>query len=305
MNCSTNTDLGKRIDEYAHYFFTCGWNFDLARHELSKGANFNKTDSDEESERKRKDILYKPRIAKPKKLAWVSTWDPRAPDKSKIIRQNLHLLYRNQENRKIFPEGLLIAANRRRQNLGEFIKPTIPRRFVDHGPFLEPGSFPCNGANIAPNRTGACDLCKHVNHTKSFKSPWDGRVWNMRHNVNCESPNIVYLLICNCDNHSEYAWYIGSSVNIKTRWRNHKSDFLNKKTSKCRFAQHANEHHPEVERYQPLNFISIIFLESVKNETNLLARETWWQYNVGTQFFGLNKRKDTRAVSIQKRRVCL
>ena len=45
---------------------------------------------------------------------------------------------------------MLIAANRRRPNLGEFIKPTIPRRFVNHGPFLEPGSHPCEGARIEP-----------------------------------------------------------------------------------------------------------------------------------------------------------
>ena len=85
----------------------------------------------------------------------------RAPDKGKIIRNNIHLLYRNTENRTIFPEGMLIAANRRRPNLGEFTKPTIPRRFVNHGPFLESGSFPCEGAIIEPCKKGSCDLCKH------------------------------------------------------------------------------------------------------------------------------------------------
>ena len=112
---------------------------------MVKGANFNCNDNAEINKKKRNDILYRPRRKKPKKLAWVSTWDPRAPDKSKIIHKNMHLLYRNPENRKIFPDGLLIAANRRRPNLGEYIKPTIPRRFVEHGPNPEPGSFPCAG----------------------------------------------------------------------------------------------------------------------------------------------------------------
>jgi len=222
--------------------------------------------------------------------------------KSKIIHKNMHLLYRNPENRKIFPDGLLIAANRRRPNLGEYIKPTIPRRFVEHGPNPEPGSFPCAGANIAPCKTGACDLCKHVQITKEFTSPWDGRKWRIRNQLNCKTNNLIYLLICK--NHSDTGWYIGSTTDMKKRWANHKSDFLNKKTKKCRFAQHSNEPHPDVQKFQPLHFISIIFLEAVRSESLLLQRENWWQFNVGTQFFGLNKRNDTRTVSIQKSRFC-
>ena len=88
------------------------------------------------------------------------------------------------------------------------------------------------------------------------------------------------------------------------RWRNHRSDFLNKKSTKCKFAQHSVIPHPEVKKYQPLHFVSIILLESVKNEANLLTRESWWQNNIGTMFFGLNKRKDTRSVAMQKYRQC-
>ena len=305
MNCSRNKDLGSRIDEYANYFAACGWNRDQARHQLVKGANFNKNDDEDKNKQKRNNILYRPREKQDRKIAWVSTWDPRAPDKSKIIHDNIHILYRNPQNKKIFPKGQLIAANRRRQNLGEYIKPTVPRRFVEHGPHLEPGSFPCEGAKIDPCKKGACDLCKHVQTTKEFISPWDGRKWKIRNNVSCQSPNLIYLMICNCDDHSDYAWYIGSAVNMPKRWRNHRSDFLNKKISKCRFAQHSLEKHPTVKKFQPISFVKIIFLESVKSEPKLLERETWWQYNVGTIFFGLNKRKDTKSVAIQKSRINL
>jgi len=141
-------------------------------------------------------LITRPREKKSKKLAWVTTWDPQAPDKSKIIKENIHLLYRNPENKKIFPERFLIAANRRRKNLGEFIKPTIPRRFVPHGPYLEPGSFPCPGAEVAPCRKGACDLCKHVRTTRCILSPWDGRKWKIRQHLTCDSRNIIYLVFC-------------------------------------------------------------------------------------------------------------
>ena len=197
---------------------------------------------------------------------------------------------------------MLIAANRRRPNLGEYIKPTIPRRFVQHGPDLEAGSFPCNGADIDPCKKGACDLCKHVEITKEFKSPWDGRRWKIRKHLKCSTPNLIYLFICKCKNHEEDAWYIGSATDMRKRWRNHRSDFLNKRITKCGFAQHSSKPHPEVQKYQPLPFISVVFLEAVRKEENLLEREIWWQCNVGTIFFGLNKRKDTRSVAIQKAR---
>ena len=256
MNCSTNKDLGLRIEEYSGYFGACGWSRDKARRELTNGANYSAKDTEEESKAKRRKLLFRPRNKRPKKIAWVSTWDPRAPDKSKIIHNNMHLLYRNPKNKLIFPKGLIIAANRRRPNLSELIKPTIPRRFVQHGPFLEQGSFPCKGASIPPRCNGACDLCKHVQVTKDVTSPWDGRKWKIMANVTCQSPNIIYLIICNCSNHSDYAWYVGSTTDMQDRWRNHRSDFLLKKRKKCGFAQHSEEPHPVVQKTTPLPFIS-------------------------------------------------
>ncbi|KAL8597406.1 hypothetical protein ACOMHN_022315 [Nucella lapillus] len=110
MLCSEDTQLEERIEEYAGYFELSGWNREIAKKELKRGAN-----------RDRKEILNQPRQKKPKKIAWVSTYDPRMPPKSRIIRNNLHVLYSNPQNRDIFPSGLIIAADRRRKNLGEMI----------------------------------------------------------------------------------------------------------------------------------------------------------------------------------------
>ena len=105
MNCSKSQFLAPRLKEYAGYFAACRWNEDFAYRELCRGANFQPKETEEEARAKREDILYKPRQKKPKKIAWVTQWDPRAPDKAKIIRNNTHLLFRNLENLKIFPRG--------------------------------------------------------------------------------------------------------------------------------------------------------------------------------------------------------
>ena len=81
---------------------------------------FDNKDTEENASKKRNELLSRPRTKKPRKIAWVSKWDP---DKDKIIRNNIHLLYRNTENRTIFPEGMLIAANRRRPNQVNLLNP--------------------------------------------------------------------------------------------------------------------------------------------------------------------------------------
>ena len=115
----------------------------------------------------------------------------------------------------------------------------------------------------------------------------------------------MYLVICNEDDHRDYAWYIGSAVDMKKRWANHRTDFINKKLSKCKLAGHSIYPHPTVGKFQPIPYLEVILLESLGekgDDKRLMARELWWQTNIGTLFFGLNKRNDTRSVSLQRSR---
>jgi len=58
-------------------------------------------------------------------------------------------------------------------------------------------------------------------------------------------------------------------------------------------------------KFRPIPYLNLTFLESVEKEEHLLKRELWWQNNLGTLFCGLNKRKDTRTVSVQKKRIVM
>ena len=210
-------------------------------------------------------------------------------------------MYRNPRNRDLFPIGTLIAADRRRQNLGNILVPTVPKRSVTHGPWLDAGSFPCPGSQLAPNTTGSCDLCKHIEPTKYFISPWDNRRWTIRKHLMCSTKNVVYLIICKHENHDKYAWIIGSSVRKPDRWRKYRSDFKYKNSTTCGLSKHASQyHHPPVIRAQPINCLKVIFLDTVgpnASTDKLIAKEVWWQTNVGTLFFGLNNRQDFNRVA--------
>ena len=273
MICSDDSDLKKRLKEYEQYLVNSGWRRDKAKSDLEKGANVERSET----------LKVKDKSKQKKKTAWVTTYDPRVPSKSKIIRDNLAILYSNPINKTIFPEGSLIGADRKRKNIGELYKPTIPKRFPNHGPRQEGGFFRCGKT---------CDLCKtskaiYPTTPKQFVSPWDSRKWNIRDHIFCTSPNIIYIVECTAHRHF---MYVGSTGNLKERWRNHKSDARLGKVKKCHVAKHFNSTpHPNMT-------LVITPIEIVKNVGLLSTRELYWQANVGVFATGGNSRNDIPTV---------
>ena len=83
------------------------------------------------------------------------------------------------------------------------------------------------------------------------------------------------------------AVYIGSSKEVKSRRRNHKSDFLRKLTHKCGWAAHSTASHPDD---RDLLYVQTSIIDKVEDPSELLKRELWWQANIGTIFVDLNSR---------------
>ena len=223
MLCSDDDNLTKRIKEYAKYFSMAGWKYNTALNQLQKGAQQN-----------REELIRRPRKQKPPKIAWVTTYDPRVPSKSKIIKDNLDILYSNVKNKDIFPKGLIISAEKKRKNLGQIFKPTVPKRHPYPDSDKKPGFFICKASR--------CDTCAHSSNLSYIRSPWDNRKWTIRRNFSCDTKFVIYLIRCKL--HPKL-WYIGSTKNLKLRWANHKSDCRLKKTNKCCVAKHVSEmQHP-------------------------------------------------------------
>ena len=95
-----------------------------------------------------------------------------------------------------------------------------------------------------------------------------------------------------CEVHNE--WYVGSTTDLKARWRNHKSDAKLKKATKCWVADHVTKfkHHEDPQ----LGFLTIVAVEAVKVKKDLIVRENYWMCNLGTIFKGMNTRKDLNIV---------
>ena len=228
-------------------------------------------------------ILNQPRRRKKTKIAWVSTYDPRVPSKTDIIKTNLHLLHASVVNKVIFtPRTIILVDRKRKKSLAQTYKPTVPQRHVQHGPKNRPGFFPCKEK---------CDTCHHSKETTVLVSPWDGRHWTIKQHITCSSPKTVYVVTCETV-HNE--WYVGSTTDLKAHWRNHKSDTKLKKATKCGVADHVTKFkHPEDPQ---LGFLTIVAVEAVKEKKDLIVWENYRTCNLGTIFKGMNTRKNLNTV---------
>ena len=110
----------------------------------------------------------------------------------------------------------------------------------------------------------------HSKETTVLVSPWDGRHWTIKQHITCSSPNTVYVVMCEVHNE----WYVGSTTDLKARWRNHKSDAKLKKATKCGVADHVTKFkHPADPQ---LGFLTIVAIEAVKEKRDLIEKKDFF-----------------------------
>ena len=70
-----------------------------------------------------------------------------------------------------------------------------------------------------------------------------------------------------------YDWYVGSTTDLRARWRNHKSNAKLRKAAKCGVADHVTRlPHPDDPQ---LDFLTIVAVEAVREKRNLIVRENY------------------------------
>ena len=107
MLVSDDRVLEQRVQEYAKYLTMSGWKWTKAIKGVRQGAR-----------RDRKQLLHDKPEKQEKKIAWITTYDPRVPSKTAIIKKNIHMLHADPNNKEIFPRGMVVAADRKRKKLG-------------------------------------------------------------------------------------------------------------------------------------------------------------------------------------------
>ena len=159
----------------------------------------------------------------------MSTFDPRMPSKTAIIKKKIHLLHANVVNRDIFPQRTIISADRKRKkNSHKCTSLLFHRNTSSMGPRTDQFLFVFVLFFVLFSCKERCDTCRHSKETTVLVSPWDGRHWTIKQHITSSSPNTVYVVMCEVHND----WYVGSTTDMKARWRNHKSGAKLKKSDK-------------------------------------------------------------------------
>ena len=273
-NCSLDRFLTPRIEEYTRYFLAS----DYSKREVDKIM-------EECKNMDREEIIKRPRRDKrhggPKKFVLATKWDPRNANAHKALRKMEEILYLNVENERCFPRGSIIAGFRRQRNLGEIIAPTKPVRQARVA--VQGGCYPCNAPRSCTlHQSGALQQVNFVT------SKYDGTRHYIRKEINCSTPNVVYHIYCPCQPSSVY---VGSTVNMKTRWSQHKRDIRNHRWTACGLTKHFGQNHRD-DMEDAIANLRVTLVDCCELEPDLKRCEDGWILKMGTVFNGLNNKNE-------------
>ena len=139
-----------------------------------------------------------------------------------VIKRNLKLLYLDPNNKTLSPKKDLVVgysrAKKSQRNPCTNKTPTLGHRDDNS---LQWGCFKC--------KAKTCDICKNYSVPgNQFQSLSTKDTFKIKNRIDCNEQNVIYLITCT----SCKVQYVGSSVDSKSRFREHKSDIKLKKNNK-------------------------------------------------------------------------
>ena len=272
--CSSDNEYHQKSIEYSSYLTDRGYNSKSVKKAFETIGNISRTEARKKVEKH----------AKSSKIVFTTTFNPRGPNVSSIIKQHLPLLSNHPELNEMFPDGSIMVANKREANLKELLTRSNPYK-VNVATNEESGYVKCG--------KGSCDSCdNYVDQTSTIICHATKRKFTIRKESTCTTKNVVYIAYCTtCGKQG-----VGSTVKWKPRLANYKSH-IKKKIYTCRIVRHFIDDCPD----QTLRNMRFIIVDVVNNaeqlsmedlEHILLEKEKFWIGTLVTQHHGLNGSHD-------------
>ena len=166
-------------------------------------------------------------VNKPKRISFITTFNPSLLHISNIIKKHYNLLLSSNRCKNVF-QHLPVVSFRRSLNLRDLlVTAKISSNFAN--PQLPSGSFRC-GKN--------CSTCPYISHgLTSYTFSSTGETHPIKSNLTCDTKNLIYMIQCNrC-----ILQYIGETKRrLKDRFNEHRCtiDNPNTKSKPTTAAQH-------------------------------------------------------------------
>ena len=182
--CSTVETTKQRLGDLRHHLKRRGYNDKVIKSGFSKASEINRNDLLEYKEKKIN-----------KRVPLVLTYHPSLEKISGIVRHHWKEIEKSETLAKLFPEPPVVAFRRPKS-----IKDTLVRAAVSRPSSTVGQCKPCGDKR--------CKCCLQLQHAQVFHSKTTGKEYKIFCNVNCKTPNVVYLLDC----HVCGSQYVGESV---------------------------------------------------------------------------------------------
>ena len=174
--CSTDATFHTRTAQLTTYLLKRGYNRNFVNKQVRRAAYI-----------PRQLTLQTKDINKPKRIPFITTFNPSLPHISHMIKKHFNLLLSSNRCKSVF-QHLPVVAFRRSPNLRDLLV-TAKLPFNSTNRQLPSGSFRC-GKNCA-----TCPYISHGLNTYTFLSTGETRP--IKSNLTCETKNLIYMIQCN------------------------------------------------------------------------------------------------------------
>ena len=190
---------------------------------------------------------------KNKGVAFVLTYHPLLEKVNYIIRKHIHLLYMNEEVKKVFQPGPMVSF-RSPRNLSSYLV-----RAKLYPMERKTGFCKCKG-----NR---CQVCLNVSETETFTSTVTHTSYKINHSFDCNDKCLIFLLTCK----TCLKQYVGSTTDcFRYRWNNYNCNDRKYARGEACLQEHLFEHFNSEGHNGFLHDVSVTWIDKTdaKNPIN-------------------------------------
>ena len=216
--CSTDETFKIRTTELTTYLLKRGYKRNFVTKQIQRAADIPCTHT-----------LQPKQTDKPKRIPFITTYNPSLPSIFNIIKKHYNLLLSSDRCKNAFLH-LPVVAFRRSPNLRDLlVTAKLSPNVTHYNSTLPSGSFRC-GKN--------CATCPYIFHgLTNYKFCSTGETRSINFHITCETKNLIYMIQCNrC-----HLQYIGETKRrLKDRFNEHRRtlDNANTKSKPTTVAEH-------------------------------------------------------------------
>lgn len=308
--CSEETSYSLAREKFTGYITDRGYSEEVTNEAFDRFENierevlFNSKENIENSDPSQKSKRCFP---------LVSEYNPYLPAVPPVLNKHKHILRLDPVVNAAIPQDSIFASYKQPKSIKDLL---VHSRFTSN--VVEDNVK----TNMGCKSCSKCYLCKsYIVETDTFKSYECDTVFKIKHDINCSTEGVIYLLLDEVCKRS----YVGSTIDsMKTRMSNYKNH-LKISHKGCEMAQHFAQcpdthslysddavssrskifianfdaHLGKQLRVVLIDFVDLSCIETTKQKRDLIEiREGYWQTQLRTlsRYGGLNK-KDERKLS--------